>query len=113
MKVVGQILLARILLAAMQSIVAGLMVFCLLTFLWGAIFRPRQTLGTVGMLVLLELIGSYSVASIVVAGLAFVVVKLRRRGSDGATDPAAAPSPTLLPGRAREAAGGDFGGGDG
>jgi hypothetical protein len=113
MKIAGQILLACFLLAALQSIAAGVMALCLLMLLWGAIFRPRQTLTTIGALMLLGVVGNHPVASIVVAGAAFVAVKLGRRGGDGAAGAGAAASPTLLPGRAKEPAGGDFGGGDG
>jgi hypothetical protein len=81
--------------------------------LWGAIFRPRQTLTTIGALMLLGVVGNHPVASIVVAGAAFVAVKLGRKPSDGATGTRVATPPPLLRGRAREAAGGDFVGGDG
>jgi hypothetical protein len=113
MKIAGQILLACFLLALLQTIGAGVMALCLLMFLWGAIFRTRETLTTIGALALLGLVGNHPVACIVVAGLAFVAVKLGRRGGDGATGTRVASPPPLLPGRAREAAGGDFGGGDG
>jgi hypothetical protein len=113
MKIAGQILLACFLLAALQSTAAGIMALCLLMLLWGAIFRTREILTTIGALVLLGLIGNHPVACIVVAGAAFVAVKLGRKPGDGAADAEAAPSPPLLSGRARKAAGSDFGGGDG
>jgi len=113
MKIAGQILLACFLLALLQTVGAGVMALCLLMFLWGAIFRTRETLTTIGALGLLGLVGNHPVACIVVAGAAFVAVKLGRKPGDAAADAGAAPSPPLLPGRAREAAGGDFGGGDG
>ena len=113
MKIAGQILLACFLLAALQSIAAGLMAFCLLTFLWGAIFRTRETLATVGMLMLLSLAGSHPLACIIVGGLAFAVVKLRQSPGPDISETGAVTPPPLLPGRARDAAGGDFGGGDG
>jgi hypothetical protein len=113
MKIAGQILLACFFLAALQTIGAGVMALCLLMFLWGAIFRTREMLTTIGALALLGLIGNHPVACIVVAGASFVAVKLGRKPGNGAVDAAAAASPKLLPGRAREVAGGDFGGGDG
>jgi len=70
-------------------------------------------LGRVGALALLSLVGNHPVVCIVVVGAAFVAVKLGRKPGDAATDAGAAPPPPLLPGRAREPAGGDFGGGDG
>lgn len=113
MKIAGQILLACILLAVLQTIGAGVMALCLLMFLWGAIFRTRETLTTICALALLGLVGNHPVASIVVAGAAFVAVKLGRKPGDGAVDAGVAATPKLLPGRAREPAGGDFDGGDG
>jgi hypothetical protein len=113
MKLAGQILLACFLLAAFQTIGAGVMALCLLMFLWGAIFRTRETLTTIGALALLGLVGNHPVACIVIAGAAFVAVKLGRKPGDAATDAGAASSQPLLPGRTRDPAGGDFGGGDG
>lgn len=113
MKIAGQILLACFLLAALQSVVTGVIALCLLMLLWGAIFRTRETLTTIGAFALLGIIGNHPVACIAVAGAAFVAVKLGRRGGDGAAGAGDAAPPTLLPGRARDGAGGDFGGGDG
>ena len=113
MKIAGQILLACFTLAALQSVVAGIMALCLLTFLWGVVFRTRETLATIGVLVLLSLVGSHPLACIVVAGLAFVAAKLGRTNGGNAAGTGAVTPPPLLPGRARDAAGDDSGGGDG
>ena len=113
MKIAGQILLACFLLAALQSVVAGIMALCLLTFLWGVVFRTRETLATIGVLMLLSLVGSHPLACIIVAGLAFMVARHDRTNVGNAAGTKAATSPPLLPGRATDAAGGDFGGGDG
>ena len=113
MKIAGQILLACFTLAALQSVVAGIMALCLLTFLWGVVFRTRETLATIGSLMLLGLVGSHPLACIVVAGLAFVAAKIGRTKGGSAAGTGAASPPPLLPGHARNAAGGDFEGGDG
>ena len=113
MKIAGQICVACFAVALLQSVAAGIMALCLLTFFYGAIFRTRETLATVGMLMLLSLVGSHPLACIVAFGLAFVVVKLRQSPGPHITGSGAANPPPLLSGRARDAAGGDFGGGDG
>ena len=113
MKIAGYIFAACLALAALQWLVAGFMALCLLTFIWGAIFRTRETLATIGALGLLGLVGSHPLACTVVAGLAFVAAKLGRTNGGSAAGTRAATPPPLLPGRARDAAAGDFGGGDG
>ena len=113
MKIAGQICVACLALALLQSVAAGVMALCLLTFLYGAIFRTRETLATIGMLMLLGLVGSHPLACIIVAGLAFVAAKHGRTDGGNAADTGGATPPPLLPGRARDADGGDFGGGDG
>ena len=112
MKIVGYIFAACFLLTILQSFVAAGMVMFALAVVWGAFFRPRQTVGLFATLTVFGLVGTYPLASIVVAGLAFVAIKLGRKPGDGAAGAGAAASPPLLPGRARDAAGGDFGGGD-
>ena len=113
MKIAGYICAACVMLAALRSVVAVLMALCLLTFIWGAIFRTRETLATIGSLMLLGLVGNHPVACIVVAGLAFVAAKLGRTNGGNTAGTGPATPPPLLPGHARNAAGGDLGDGDG
>ena len=117
MKVVGQILLACFLLALLQYVVAAALAVAVIALLWGVYFRPRETFGLLAMILIFGLVGNHPVACIVVAGVAFVAIKLGEKGDDGVTGggrvashPLALPAP---PGDATKPAGGDFGAGDG
>ncbi len=117
MKIVGQILLACFLLALLQYVVAAAVAVAMIALLWGVYFRPRETFGLLAMMLIFGLVGNYPVACIVVAGVAFVVLKLsgqEEAGEEGGgrevLPPVALPAP---PGHARKPAGGDLGTGDG
>lgn len=96
MTFVGYIFMAVLLVAILQSLMAAAMVLCLLALLWGAVFRPRETLGLLFTLLLFGVVVDHPLASISVAVLAYVAVKLggwhRARGTPhgGATWAAAA-----------------------
>ena len=68
MKIVGQILLACLLVALMQYVVIAAVVVLFLGLLWGALFRPQETFGLLAMLLVSRIVGAHPVACIVVIG---------------------------------------------
>jgi hypothetical protein len=113
MKIVGQILLACILLALLRYVVIAALVLLFTGLLWGALFRPQETFGLLAMLLVSGLVGGHPVACLVVAGLAFVAIKLGKHYRAGTPRTGRSESPSLaLLGQARKAAAGDFGAGD-
>lgn len=98
MKIVGQILLACIVLTLLQYAVAAALVIAVLSLLWGIYFRTRETIAFVATLLIIGLISNHPVACIVVAGVAFVVIKLAEPSRDvGQADGDIQPPPPALP----------------
>jgi hypothetical protein len=58
MKIVGQILLACILLAMLQYVVIAALVLLFTGLLWGALFRPQETFGLLALLLVSSLVGA-------------------------------------------------------
>ncbi len=110
MKIVGQILLACIVLTLLQYAVGAALVVAVLSLLWGIYFRTRETLAFVATLLIVGLISNHPVACIVVAGMAFVAIKLGDPGQAGGEVQPSLPAPAAHP---EEPAGGDTGAGDG
>lgn len=118
MKIVGQILLACLLLAALHSILTAAVVAFILMLLWGAMFRPERTLAMVFALLLLGLAAEQPRVFILVAGAVIVLLAIirqrepqtRRTRSRPTTPPLALPAP---PGGAVWPAGGQDNAGDG
>ena len=118
MKIVGQILLACILVAALHSVITAALVAFFLLLLWGALFRPKRTFAMVFALLLLGLAAEQPRVFILVAGAVIVLLAIirhrepqsRRKRSRPTTLPLALPAP---PGGAVWRAGGHDEAGDG
>jgi hypothetical protein len=100
MKIFGHILLACVLLAALQSLIAVALVLLGIALLWGAFFRTAATFNLLFTLLLLRLVSEQPKAFIFVAGTVFMLLALIRRG-DGQPQRKhrrSAPPPLALPG---------------
>jgi hypothetical protein len=76
MKIVGYILAGSVLLAIFQALIVATLAIGSVTLLLGAYFKPRETIGLLLVLLLWGLAANHPLACIVVAGLAYVAVKL-------------------------------------
>lgn len=81
MKVVSYILAGSLLLAVLNAVIVAALAVGFVTLLLGAYFKPRETIGLLIVLLLWGLVANHPLACIIVAGLAYVAVKLF--GDDG------------------------------
>ena len=88
MRLLGQIILLCLIVTALQGAMAVLMIAIVLSLIWGLFYRPEETLGCIGLGLLLAALQVHPWLTIGAAlALAAVVLIARVRGGGGAADP--------------------------
>jgi hypothetical protein len=94
MRLLGQILLISLFIAALQGILAVLAVGIVLALILGLIVRPTETAGLLLFLLLLKALEVHPWATIGIGGLLVAAVLIARRKRDGSVR--ASDKPRLL-----------------
>lgn len=82
MKLLGTLLLACVILAAIRAAIAALFIIFVVALLWSACARPRETLGFVGVCLLAGLIQDHGLAFLGVVALGLIVTLVRSNSSN-------------------------------
>ena len=95
MRLAGQVLLACLIICALQAILAALAVGILLLLIWGLLFRTRETVGLLALLLFLKALEVHPLATIAVCA-AVLACFLIARNKDTAAGQTVTPPPLLL-----------------
>lgn len=104
MKLLGHILLACLVFAVLQALVALIALAIVMLLVWGLLFRTRATVGLIGFLLLLKALEVHTVATVCVfgaIGAALWIARTKPGRPTGPDEPIALPPPGEPPGAGR------------
>ena len=79
MKLVATLLVCCLVVAAAKASIAILFAACILSLVWGAMFRPAQTFGFIGLCLLSALLQRYPGWCLAMAAIGLIIATTGRR----------------------------------